>query len=70
MDRATIEQDDTVIGTIERETTGYRIWWRERSASGTGNTHRAEDTVYAHADDARQAVWRQVPDAMIQGMGK
>lgn len=61
---ANILKDERVIGSIDQEAGGFRISWRERMESGTGNVHTIGRELHPTPEAARQAVYRV--DAEVQ----
>ncbi len=66
MIRANIKSaEDALIGTINEEGNGFRIWWRKRMENHPRNIHSVENKLYPTFEEACQGVYRVVQDARI-----
>ena len=64
--RAHILRDDTtLIGSIHEDRSGFRISWRKRSEDFSHPVSTTENLLYATIEEARQGVYKIVPNAMI-----
>lgn len=48
-----------VVGTIEEEEDGYRVWWRNRNGTIAGNAHTASPRRHATMALAHQEVFSE-----------
>jgi hypothetical protein len=60
-----LDQDENVIGNIERDGARFRVSWRARMDGAPGNMHTFERESQDTFEEARQAVWRVDANAMI-----
>lgn len=58
--------ENFLVGTIDQAGDVYSIMWRERRKEHPpGNVHTPESEKYPNAEEAKQAVYRVVPNAQI-----
>lgn len=66
MIRAHILVDDTtLVGSIHEDRSGFRISWRERSEDYSHPVSTTENSLYVSIEEARQGVYKTVPNATI-----
>ena len=57
--------NDELIGTINEEDGGFRIWWRERMENQPGIVHSAEGELHPTFEAASERVQMEVQDTKI-----
>jgi len=55
-----------LIGTINEESTAFRVYWRSRPEQSSVNTHSADTVLHATFEAARQEVFSVYPSAMVE----